>query len=153
MNSKPPTDWEEVHNGLVIFLTACMFILVLVLVAASGCEVRAQDKPAKLPMPPDLLHVSTRGCYIEGRATDPPQITLDAKTGEEHEARIWTVTPFAKYQKLPDGTKRDEWQADKWIFSVVGTEAHIPAEATDVCSAWMKALDKVRQDEAHKAGH
>lgn len=147
---------------LLINLRDAVLLLILLFLCLSLLAVLspAQDKP--LPMPPDLLHIKSQGCYIEGHATDPPQFTLDAKTAEEHESRLWTVTPFARYQDLPDGTRREDWvyggvdenrEHIKWIFSVMGTEALLPREATDACSAWMKALDKARRDEARKAGH
>ena len=121
-------------------------VLSLLLVGS----LHAQKLPP--PLPPDMLHISKRGCHIDGHQTDPPEYTLDAKTGDVHTVEAWTVTPFVTYKDLPDGTKREDWVAPKPLGIFIGTEeADIPALAA--CNAWMKQLDKARLEEAHKAGH
>lgn len=154
-------QWNELGKALGIIIAAFIIFLTLIYFALAASTAHAQVPPAPLPMPPDLLHVSQRGCHIDGHDAGT---VLDAKTGEEVHNRLWTVTPFVKYDDrrtftLPDGTASEEWKPvtksgeDKWIAAYPGTSDFIPHEATDACSAWMKALDKAKVKAIHDAGH
>ena len=151
MNDK---EWDSLGNVLAFVLLLCVLLVLLAVVASVHGQTVTAIK-VDMPMPPDLVHVSTRGCRIDGHDTGT---TLDAKTGEETQNRLWTVTPFVKYVKLPNGEDREEWHpvnkdgTAKWIFSIPGTADFIPHEASDVCSAWLRELDKAKLKALHEAG-
>jgi hypothetical protein len=101
-------------------------------------------------MPPDLLHVHHVGCHFDARIT---RHALNAKTKEVEEHVLWQVTPSADYDPLPNGDKRDMWEASKPIFQMPGTIDDLPREATEACSAWVKRVRAVANDEYRKASH
>src|SRR5690242_6241772 len=91
-------------------LPTLLVLTVLVGPPARGCPQSATTStaPQNLPLPPDLIHVNHTGCHIDAHHSG--QTVLNAKTGEEEDVVLWTVTPFAQYEALPDGTKREDWK-------------------------------------------
>ena len=122
-------------------------LLLTILVVICGICTLAQDK---VEMPPDLLHVHHVGCHFDARIT---QHVVNAKTKEIEDHVLWRVTPSAEYDPLPNGDKRDVWDASKPIFETPGTIDDLPREATEACSVWVKRVRAAANEEYKKAGH
>jgi hypothetical protein len=125
-------------------------VLLTILVAICGICTLAQDK---IEMPPDLLHVHQLGCHIDARITEH---VFNAKTKELEDRVMWRVTPYAEYDPLPNGDKRDVWEPTKPIFEMTGTKDDVPPGASEACSVWVKRVRAAAIEEykkAKKAGH
>jgi hypothetical protein len=121
-------------------------LLLVILMLICGLCIAGQDR---IEMPPDLLHVHHLGCHINARITEH---VLNAKTKEVEDRVVWQVTPSAEYDPLPDGRKRDMWDASKPIFEMAGTIDDPPSEATEACSAWVKRVRAAANEEYKRAG-